>query len=311
MTSNRIMPPFSFYGGKSKIVVSIVRLFPPHRTYVEPFCGSASVFFAKAPSPIEVLNDLDDGIYAFFRVLRDDEMALKLAKALTFTPYSRHEFEDARDIWKYHPEKRGDFDLVEQARRWYVMTQQGFGRLATGMAWGYDITASATGKGSTSVRTWTRRVKRLEACSHRLRLVEIEHDDYKAIMTRYDTPDTLFYLDPPYIASGDKDDEDGVKDVSRGYVHRFNRQDHKDFLDTIMSVEGMVVLSGYQNPIYARLDEAGWLRTGRLVVSSTSLIIRADVKKRRRIECAWLNPAAVEAWKRYETRVKGRRKTKK
>jgi DNA adenine methylase len=302
------MPPFSWYGGKSKVATSIVRMFPPHRTYVEPFCGCASVFFAKAQSPVEVLNDLDNGIYTFFKVLRDDEQALQLAKALVLTPYSRQEFDDARDVWKYHPEKLESLSDIERARRWYVMTQQGYGRLATGMAWGYDITASATGVASTSVLTWTRRVNRLKACSKRLRYALIEHDDYKAVMERYDTLNTLFYLDPPYIASGDSKDVDGVKDVSRGYVHRFDSRAHKDFLDFIMARQGMILLSGYENEIYQRLDRAGWLRVQRQVVSTTSIIKRANVKKRRRTECVWLNPQAVERWKKFQAAQKGRKK---
>lgn len=62
---------FSYLGGKSRLAPWIASLLPAHRTYVEPFAGSAAVLFAKAPSKTEILNDLDGNVVTYFRVLRE------------------------------------------------------------------------------------------------------------------------------------------------------------------------------------------------------------------------------------------------
>src|SRR5476651_1781212 len=60
--------PLSYIGGKNRLADQIIQMFPEHRTYVEPFAGGAQVFFHKAPSKVEVLNDLDGEIVNFYRV---------------------------------------------------------------------------------------------------------------------------------------------------------------------------------------------------------------------------------------------------
>jgi DNA adenine methylase len=60
--------PLSYVGGKRALAKRVIEMFPSHTTYVEAFAGGAQVFFHKAPSKVEVLNDLDGEIVNFFRV---------------------------------------------------------------------------------------------------------------------------------------------------------------------------------------------------------------------------------------------------
>jgi len=84
-----VRPPTQYLGSKGRLGPWIASLLPPHRTYVEPFCGSAAVLFAKPPSPTEVINDRDGDLVCLFRVLRD--RGPELARALHLTPYARGE----------------------------------------------------------------------------------------------------------------------------------------------------------------------------------------------------------------------------
>src|SRR5712671_3627168 len=59
--------PLAYIGGKNRLAKQIISILPEHVTYVEPFAGGAQVFFHKAPSKVEVLNDLDFEIVNFFR----------------------------------------------------------------------------------------------------------------------------------------------------------------------------------------------------------------------------------------------------
>lgn len=84
--------PISWFGGKYYLAHKIIKLFPPHSIYVEPFGGAAHVLFAKEPSPVEVYNDIDSGLVNFFRVLRDPKSFGELALLCSLTPYSREEY---------------------------------------------------------------------------------------------------------------------------------------------------------------------------------------------------------------------------
>jgi len=82
LSNNVLPPPFSRYGGKGATVNWYRNLLPPNHTYVEPFCGSAALLFAKSRSKVEVINDLDRDIYNFFVVLRDPAQSAALTELL-------------------------------------------------------------------------------------------------------------------------------------------------------------------------------------------------------------------------------------
>lgn len=95
-------------GGKVKISSWVISFFPRHKIYVEPFGGAAGVLLNKAPSPLEVYNDLNSDLVNFFRVLRDKEKAAELIRRLKLTPYAREEY------CSFYPMPEGDD--IERAR---------------------------------------------------------------------------------------------------------------------------------------------------------------------------------------------------
>jgi len=82
-------PPFSYYGGKQTLAPEIVKLFPEHNLYCEPFCGGAAVFFQKPKdiSGVEVLNDTNQELINFFRVCQNDFVSLE--KEIRISLHSR------------------------------------------------------------------------------------------------------------------------------------------------------------------------------------------------------------------------------
>lgn len=109
-------PPVRYFGSKWQLADWIIESMPPHMSYVEPYCGGASVFFRKAPSGLEVLNDLNGDVVNFFDMLRDhtDE----LVRLIDLTPFSRQEYERG-----FEPVD----EALERARRFYVRSWQAFG----------------------------------------------------------------------------------------------------------------------------------------------------------------------------------------
>ena len=88
-----VRSPFGYYGAKVRIAKHIIKNLPPHNAWVEAFCGSAAITFAKKPAPIEVINDRDDQIVNVFKQLRSN--STELINAIKLTPYARTEYEKA------------------------------------------------------------------------------------------------------------------------------------------------------------------------------------------------------------------------
>src|SRR5271170_963472 len=140
--SMRIASPITWFGGKSRLAPTIIGYFPSHKTYVEPFGGSAAVLLAKEPSAIEVFNDIDKQLFNLFQVLRDERLFKRLRRSLELTLYSRAEFDLAM--------QQSD-DPVEAARRLLVRQRQSFS--GKGEDWSYSTKKSQGGVAS-AVKRW-------------------------------------------------------------------------------------------------------------------------------------------------------------
>lgn len=261
-------PPLQYHGSKWAIAPWIISKMPPHRCYVEPFCGGASVLMRKTPSIHEVINDMDNAVITFFEVLRTrtDE----LIRAIELTPYAREELRRAYQSTN---------DSLEMARRLFVRCWQSFGS-GTGpsqMGWRYQVGDTLNSRANAVKQFNT--LDRLYVVASRLKHVQIECGDAAACIKRFDAPSTLFYVDPPYVHFTRS--ESGRR---RGYQHEMTITDHQALAVLLNSVRGMVILSGYPSRQYAEWF-AGWE-----CITRRSRTIGTD-----RTECLWLNPAVINA----------------
>jgi DNA adenine methylase len=235
---NLTSPPVRYYGGKWRIANWILEQFPPHTTYVEPFCGAANILFRKHPSRVEVINDLNSNIVTFFDVLRSRPS--DLIQAIQLTPYSRQEHRRAHELV---PDNHPDRSL-EIARRFYVRSRQSFGsgegEYSTG--WRYERDDK---RGSSVIDEWNS-TRNLWLAAERLKSVQIESDDAIRTIERFDTMDTLFYIDPPYLFETRYSDE-------HHYAHEMSNADHRQLASVLRAVEGMVLISGYKSDLYDEL----------------------------------------------------------
>lgn len=260
-------PVLKYYGGKFRLAQWIINFFPAHRHYVEPFGGAANVLLVKEPSKLETYNDLNDKIVNFFRVLR--ERPDELIQQIKLTPWARSEFE-------YCIEEIEIDNPIEKARRLFF-------RL-----WMSYQSAYHTVKGN-----WRRhkagkravfadvRPETLYNAAERLKVVQIENRDALKLILELDSPDTLFYLDPPYIFS--------TRTTSKAYSHEMTNDDHREFAELLHNLQGFVILSGYPSEIYKELFESrSWIR-----VDKEAKVMNGGTKT----ECLWLSPRTVEALK--------------
>lgn len=271
-------PVLRWHGGKWRLAPWIISHMPPHKVYVEPFGGAASVLFRKPRVYGEVYNDLDDEVVTLFQVLRVPEQAERLLRDLVLTPFARSEFRRA-----YEPCD----DPVERARRLIVRSYMGFGSNAhASQAKGHRSTgfrANSNRSGSTPAQDWANYPPCLEALIGRLAGVVVENRPAAEVMAQHDGPDTLFYVDPPYLpelrAPSNKYDLRW-----RMYRHELTRDDHAELLTLLLDLDGMVLLSGYADPLY---DErlAAWGRVEKETYADGA---------RKRTEILWINELAVE-----------------
>lgn len=238
------MAPVQWYGGKGHLARRIVPLLPSGRVYVEPYCGAASVFWhLPRPYPVEVLNDLDERIVNLFRVLQDRETFRRFARMVIWTPYSLAELRRALAL-------QDDPDPVLRAWAFYVLCNQAVsGRPAkTEGNWSRTFVAMRGMAGTAS--KWRGRMRLLQRWHDRLTRVQIDCRDALEVIAYWDSPDTVFYVDPPYVPDTRKD--------KRVYAAEADLEHHERLVSVLLNIQGQAVLSGYEHEVYRPLEEAGW-----------------------------------------------------
>lgn len=169
-------------GGKSRLAGTIVKMFPPHRTYVEVFGGAGWVLFKKEPSKCEVYNDRYDDLVNLFRVVKYSPAEFtETLNLILFSRKTYYEFSGRLKGRDWHNE-------MERSAAFYITLKQSFGG-QPGHGWGLS-----RARGAKTLIDYDL----IQAVAKRLERVYIENRDFEAIIKLYDSPETLFYLDPPY-----------------------------------------------------------------------------------------------------------------
>lgn len=257
--------PLRYMGSKATLAQRIINLMPAHLIFGEVYGGGMSVMLRKPRAAREVYNDLNGDVCNFFRVLRDDTR--RFVRLVRWTPFSRAELKRA---WQY----AGD-DPLQRALKTYIIAWQSWGASQRDQSgWRFQVNSRRA-----AIRDWNN-VKPLWETAERLKGIQIENDDALMMLKRYDTPKTLFYVDPPYLHST------RMKDALRkGYKHEMTDDQHVELATVLHSLNGMVMLSGHPSLLYDQLY-AGW----RCFQFEHYTINRA----RKTIEALWLSPNCIQ-----------------
>lgn len=261
-------PMLRYHGGKWTLAPWLMAFFPSHRVYCEPFGGGASVLLRKERSYAEIYNELDGEIVNVFKVAR--EQGHSLAEQLALTPFSRDEFKLAH---------LSTDDPVERARRTVIRSFMGFGSNAIQRTSGFR--ANSNRSGTTPAHDWANYAEAFPGLVERMRGVVIENRDAADVVAAHDSPDTLFYVDPPYAFI--------TRDKGADYRHEMDDAAHVGMADYLRAAKGYVVLSGYPCALYDNELFHDWQRHERKHLADGA---------RPRIEVVWLNPACADALER-------------
>ncbi len=181
---------FGWYGGKFSHLDFILPHIPPDALhFCDVYGGSAAVLLNLPPYPVETYNDLDSELVNFFHTLRNQ--GAKLMKAISLTPFSREELVRACE-----PEE--GLSRLERARRFYVRARQtrtGLAQKSSRGRWAHCVLTSRAGMAG-AVSRWLGSVEGLPEVVQRLQRIQIENAPALDVIRRYDTAETVFYLDP-------------------------------------------------------------------------------------------------------------------
>jgi DNA adenine methylase len=211
-------PAIYYYGAKFRCAERIIEHFPMHNIYVEPFGGSAALLLRKTPAKCDVYNDLYSEVYDFFQCLR--KYPRTLIRQLMLSPHSREEFEACLVT------NESD-DLTERCRKFYVKSWQSLkcgGRFTKNSDWRYFRKSSNTRLNADCDNLWQ--------IALRLKQVTLEHVDAIDCIKRYDTIDTLFYIDPPY-----------AEQCGASYITNIDMTYHTELSKLLHTVRGLVIVS--------------------------------------------------------------------
>ncbi len=260
--------PFGWYGGKFSHLDWLLPLLPKCHHYCEPFAGSGAVLLNREPSKVETYNDLDGEVVNFFRVLRNEKE--RLVEAVSLTPFSREEFAQACEI-------SSDSSDFERARRFYVRARQVRTGLAQTASLGRWANCKNTSRRNMSgvISRWFGGTSTLSDIAERLLRVQIENRPAIAVIKLYDSPQTLFYCDPPYIHN--------TRGDAKAYSNEMNDQDHRDLARVLNSVKGFVAISNYD------CDFMNKLYPGKKWFKTTGLKKTIHSTKDMRRESLWTN----------------------
>ena len=280
----RMKPPLSYYGGKQKLSRDICRALyqSPNWSekghYVEPYFGGGAVFFAKEPQRMETINDLNDNLITFYRVVKDPAGFEKVKALLDGTLYSRSEFMRAGRIL------RGEEPASPEEKAWavFVVLNTSYGR-----QWKSNWVVQIMDGSDYTVPAW--RNKKgcfVKAICDRLEDAIIEQKDALFVIQYQDCDCALFYLDPPY--AGTCNDYAGVP--------KWRDADLAALLEALKTLKGRFILSGFPHPL---IDEAqaemGWVQLRKRCAYSMN--VTDPAKKAGKVECLTANyPFELEGW---------------
>ena len=259
-------PIMCYHGGKFRLAPWIISHMPAHRTYVELFGGAGGVLARKPRSFSEVYNDLSAEVVNVFRVLRDPALCQRLAELCALTPYALEEYVLAYEATD---------DPVEQARQIIYRTHAGYGSSSDVSRGGFCGNSKRSSIGRHHL--WARFPPVVAAYGERFTGVIIDNRPALKLIGFHDTPDTLFYADPPYLHQVRYGENPGK------YQHEMTDADHEALLGALNNVEGHAMVSGYDSDLYRDLLP-GWPVVKKIVS------ISADRTGDNREECLWLSP---------------------
>jgi len=224
-----------YWGGKQQLVPKLLELIPQHYTYCEPFFGGGALFFAKNLSQNEVINDLNDNMINFYRILK--RRFKELFEEVEITLYSEFQHKQAVKLWKEGMSE----DEIKRAWAVFVLSHQSFSGIL-GSTWAFSRSKNEAIRWDNIKRNFDQRYSR------RLERTQIFCRDALNVIELSDDPNTFFFIDPPYY------------NADMGHYKGYTEMDFKNLLNMLTKLQGKFLLTTYPSQILDDYTESNkWL----------------------------------------------------
>ena len=227
-------PLISYYGGKQNLLDVILPNIPPHKTYIEPFCGGAAVFWAKPLAEVNYINDTNEELINMYRMVKT--RGAEVWEYIQGTLYSRAEHDKAKHAYN-NPEQ---YTEVERAALLIINAMQGFSSIIN--------TAWAQENGNIRRNLWNNyRARKIMPYMKKLEAAHVEKMDGAELIKRRGHKDAFIFVDPPYI------------DTDCAHYEGYTQQDLLNLIEALEQTKGKFMLCHYPNETISDAAKAnGW-----------------------------------------------------
>lgn len=212
--------PLSYIGGKSRLSHTIIERLPEHITYIEVFGGACWVFFRKPPSKFEIINDLDSELICFWRVIQNHKA--EFMRQCDWQFCSREAFNLFNAMSPRH------MTDIQRAVRYFYIQRLCYGGRVRSRTFGISAKRGPR-------INWAKLDDALQETHRRLRQATIENLTWQDCLSRYDRPDSMFFLDPPYYKAP-------------YYQHNLGLDDYKEMATALGDIKGKFLLTINKEP---------------------------------------------------------------
>jgi DNA adenine methylase len=208
-------------GNKQAIAQDIIKYFPEHKIYIEPFFGAGGIFFNKPKVKYNIVNDLDSDVFNLFQVVMDKKEELE--KAFYLMPIHS----DLLEYWKLNIET----EPIKKALRFILISNY-----------------TTNGTGSKIRQTLRERIKvefyeLLNKTQDFITNVKFYNNDFRKFLNGIEYNqfrpnekiDSFIYCDPPYLGTADN------------YSNSFTEQDSIDLFDCLQATGCKFAMSEFDN----------------------------------------------------------------
>ena len=206
-------------GNKQAIAKDIIKYFPEHRFYIEPFFGAGGMFFNKPKAKYNIVNDLDSDVFNLFQVVINKKV--KLYESLKLMPLHS----DLLKYWKLNIET----EPIKKAMRFLFLSNLTY--LGKG-----DTVKFGLGENSKKIM-----INNLQATFDLLEDVMFINKDFRKFFKSYQIradvmkENVFIYCDPPYLGT------------NNNYSNSFTEQDSIDLFDCLQETKCKFAMSEFNN----------------------------------------------------------------
>jgi DNA adenine methylase len=285
----KIRSIIKWFGGKYYMIKNILP-FPIHRGYIEVFGGSAVILLNKIPSNIEIYNDINSRLINFWRILKEYKEELKELSEKEGGIDSRVIFEECKEI---------SDNSIEDAMRFFYVNHHSFSGMNDGYKGLYDInTELSTRRKSFNIphAAYLNQIKRIDEIYERIKYVIFECKDFRKLLKRFDKPNYLWYIDPPYFKGGEFY-EKGIGGIKWG---ENNIYDLRNILDNVENTKFVLSIDKkeyFENKewFYQKIERVNFASSLKVKSKSYEWIIRNfDPKKCKKMKKK--NTKQIDEW---------------